>query len=77
MGKTYCDEEGRPYDDSEFTDAHGMKIHVVTTSRGHTIEGWPATYTATRDGHEWRIQNIRVKTPPLKVADGEAPVDDH
>lgn len=76
MGRTYCDEEGRAFDDAEFADADGATIHVLSPTRGHTTAGWGATFRATRDGDTWLVEEVRVTLPPLNVADGSIVGDD-
>lgn len=75
MGRTYCDEEGRAFDDAEFADADGATIHVLSPTRGHTTEGWPASFTGSKDDGSWVVEEVTVKHPPLNVADGNIVAD--
>lgn len=65
---TFCNVENKPYDDGCFVETiDGITIHVKTTTTGHTLDGWGATFEAVLANGRWTLKTGDVPniTPPV------------
>ena len=70
MGRTFCRAEVAPFDSKAFAPwSNGVVIHVITDTDGHTTDGIPAHYRATRDNAgTWTVEDVVLDISSIDVA---------
>jgi hypothetical protein len=78
MSSTFCSAEEKAFDDAHFASTPtGVQIHVISAHAGHTTEGWPATYSAARDGSGgWALERVLIHEPAIVEPDADVAPDD-
>lgn len=70
--RIFCNVENRAFDSDSFTSGpDGITIHVLADDKGHTLDGWVATYQGSKNGGHWELEDITIEEPAIDVLPSE------